>query len=343
MARKNIFASVMQEAPETAEAAATKPAEPSAHAKYGAAKSLSSSIDALARQASMLVEGQTIVELDPALVDASFLVDRMGGGAAGEDDAYQALLEAIRARGQDSPVLVRPHPERAGRFQVVFGHRRLRVAKALGRPLRAVVKSMADIEHVLAQGQENAARANLTFIERVLFAQKLAEQNYAREVIQAALTVDYQTLSKMLTIPKVVTAEVIEAIGPAPGVGRDRWLDLRKLMEGAEAPAQAQAVLAEPGFAALPLAERFDHLFTRLGRMQARRPAKKPLLGGGAGRAWHATDDQVSAQIKSARNTTTLVLSGKGQGGEAGFGAFVADQLDHLYEAYRKARGGDGK
>lgn len=45
-----------------------------------AARSLSNSIDALAKQANLLALGQTIVELDPALVDASFVSDRMGRG-----------------------------------------------------------------------------------------------------------------------------------------------------------------------------------------------------------------------------------------------------------------------
>ena len=56
---------------------------------------------------------------------------------------------------------------------IVFGHRRARVARDLGINVRAVVKPLADIEHVIAQGQENTARADLSFIEKSLFARKL--------------------------------------------------------------------------------------------------------------------------------------------------------------------------
>ncbi len=53
---------------------------------------------------------------------------------------------------------------------IVFGHRRAKVARELGIKVKAVIKPLADLEHILSQGQENSARANLSFIERVLFA-----------------------------------------------------------------------------------------------------------------------------------------------------------------------------
>lgn len=332
MARRNVFESVMREEAVSPDEQ-SRPVTP-AFTKFGAAKSLSSSIDALARQANMLVEGQTIVELDPNLVDGSFVTDRM---TAGEDSSFAELLSAIRDRGQDSPVLVRPHPERQGRYQVVFGHRRLRVAKELGRPLRAVIKTLADIEHVLAQGQENTARANLSFIEKVLFAQKLSEQNFAREVIQSALSVDYQTLSKMLTIPKVIAAEVIESIGPAPGVGRDRWLELRKLMESPEATSTARDLLGSEAFAAAESAARFDQLFNRLAAVAAKKVPKKPLALG-AEQKWAPQDGLISGRIRKTAGAMTFVLKTKGK---SAFGEYLARNLDQLYAAYQKEEQGD--
>lgn len=325
MARKNIFESVMREDPSGAPL--PPPVESGPITRFGAAKSLSSSIDELAQRASMLVEGQTIVDLDPALVDASFVTDRMSV----DDESYQELLAAIKARGQDSPVLVRPHPALPGRYQVVFGHRRLKVARELGRPLRAVVKSLADIEHVLAQGQENAARANLSFIERVLFAQKLAEQNYEREIIQSALSVDYQTLSKMLTIPKVISPDVIEAIGPAHGVGRDRWLDLRKLMENPQSGNMVIDALTLDEFKAANSIERFEFLFNHLTAANLKKPAKKALATG-AGQVWAPSDKSVSASISKGRNSTTLILKSKGQ---SAFGDYLSQNLDRLYADFK--------
>ena len=92
-----------------------------------------------------------------------------------DDDGYRALLDAVRERGRTSLILVRPYPDEAGRYQVAFGHRRLKAARDLGRAVRAVVKTLDDRALVLAQGQENSARANLSFIERALFARRLED------------------------------------------------------------------------------------------------------------------------------------------------------------------------
>ncbi|MGO8470075.1 ParB N-terminal domain-containing protein, partial [Rhizobium leguminosarum] len=50
---------------------------------------------------------QTIVELDPVLIDASFVSDRLAIDAA----ELAQLVEQIREHGQQFPILVRPHPD----------------------------------------------------------------------------------------------------------------------------------------------------------------------------------------------------------------------------------------
>src|SRR5690242_10689411 len=110
MARKNPFANLMDE----------KPVDNGVALDYtvkGASRSIISSIDELAERADRLLEGETMVELDPELVDASFVRDRL------EEDPqeFADLLAAIRERGQDTPILVRPHPQTSGRYMVVFG------------------------------------------------------------------------------------------------------------------------------------------------------------------------------------------------------------------------------
>src|SRR4051794_16003417 len=101
-----------------------------------------------------LTEGEVIVELDPALIDPSFVADRMPLSS----EALESLREKIREHGQLNPILVRPHPKIEGRYQVAFGHRRLRAVKEIGRNVRAVVRQLSDEELVIAQGQENHER-----------------------------------------------------------------------------------------------------------------------------------------------------------------------------------------
>ncbi|RWP91843.1 plasmid partitioning protein RepB, partial [Mesorhizobium sp.] len=212
MARKNLLASV------TASIAPARDSEARAdYAKRGASRSMMQSLDEMAENSMRLLDGETVVSLDPALVSASFVSDRIEES----DEEYRELREAIRTSGQASPILVRPHPEISGRYMIVFGHRRAKVARDLG--IRVVVKPMADIAHVITQGQENTARADLSFIEKALFAKKLADSGMTKDTLKAALTVDDTLLSRMLSVAETVPDAVLDAVGAAKGVGRDRW------------------------------------------------------------------------------------------------------------------------
>src|SRR5690606_15982500 len=96
--------------------------------------------------------------------------------------------------------------------------------------VKAVVKPLADIEHVIAQGQENTARADLTFIEKALFARKLLVSGMSKDTAKTALSIDDTLLSRMLSVVETVPDEVLIALGAAKGIGRDRWEELKKLV-----------------------------------------------------------------------------------------------------------------
>src|SRR3546814_10009623 len=113
---------------------------------------------------------------------------------------------------------------------VVLGHRRLKVAKELGISVKAVVKKLDDITSAIAQGQENSARSNLSFIERAYFAQNLLASGMTKDVVRSSLTIDEAMLSKMLGVVEVVPAAIIKALGASKKIGRDKWLSLRQLL-----------------------------------------------------------------------------------------------------------------
>ncbi|MEQ1955456.1 plasmid partitioning protein RepB [Mesorhizobium sp. CN2-181] len=325
MARKNIFNRILADDDAVHVVAenhlATMP-------KFGAAKSISSSIDELTRQAALLADGEAIIEIDPAVVDVSFVSDRM----TSYDEQYSELVEAIRTRGQDTPILVRRHPSAEGRYMVVFGHRRLRAASELGRKVRAVVKTLEDLDHVIAQGQENSARANLSFIEKVVFAQHLGDRGFGRETVQSALSLDYQTLSKMMTIPKSIPPEIIESIGAAKGIGRDRWLELRKLIDNPRNAAAAKEFISSEGFLSADSDGRFNALFEALhkGRKVVRKSISKP-----AAVSWAPGDRSVSVTAKAGPKDYTLSIS---KAEAKSFGEWISGNLDSLFQAYRQSK-----
>ena len=173
------------------------------------------------------LKARSVLELDPHLIDAGGMTDRLES----DPDEDLSLLASIRDYGQQVPVLVRPHPVTEGRFQIVYGRRRVLALRDLNLPVKALIRDLDDQALVMAQGQENTARRDLSFIEKLNFARQMEEAGYTRKVICDALTIDKTVISRMMAIADRVPLLVIEAIGSAPSVGRDRWGSLADLIE----------------------------------------------------------------------------------------------------------------
>jgi ParB family chromosome partitioning protein len=281
-------------------------------------------------QAEQQISGEVIVELDPELLDSSFVADRMGA----DDIAYAELLQGIRERGQDTPIMVRPHPTADGRYQIVFGHRRARAAKELGRPVRAVVKPMSDADHIIAQGQENSARENLSFIERSMFAQRLLELSYERSVVQVALSVDAPMLTRMLSVSGRVPADIANAIGAAKSVGRNRWTEFAQLIEKPSTLEHARTFISDPTFSSLESDARFERLLAEI--KNASKPAKRPSNAS----EWRAEDSSVRAEFKGSGKSYSIALKANDAGR---FGRFIAENLDRLHQEFLSSTKAEGK
>lgn len=324
MARKNLLASVVGTDPEQ-----QAPAPRLEYGRFGASRSMKVSIDEMAENAKKMAAGETIAELDTALVDESFVSDRIGV----DDEDYRQLRDAIAAHGQASPILVRPHPDQPGRYMVVFGHRRTRVARELGVPVRAVIKKLEDIAHILAQGQENTVRANLSFIEKAVFAKKLLAMGQTKETIKSALTIDDTLLSRMLSVVEIVPVRIIDALGAAKGIGRDRWEELKKLFTSTAKTEAANKILDSESFRAADEPARFNQLIAELKVLGKSRPrsvrALAPLT------TWSADGDRVVAEFKKTGKAFSLSFKAEEA---AGFGEYVSTHLDALYRAFKESK-----
>ena len=93
----------------------------------------------------LLKDAEHIVELDPATIEPSSIVDRYD--PAYEEIAIGEIAQSMRERGQIVPGLVRPIPGKAGRFQIVYGRRRLAAANQLGIKFKAAIRELTD-EHL---------------------------------------------------------------------------------------------------------------------------------------------------------------------------------------------------
>lgn len=265
MKRRDLVQSLLSAEPQAPPPAATvsKPRVPS-----GAVRAMGLELARLgdeAKQAAQLREqlaaGDAVVDLDPTLLEASFVSDRL---ARNDDADYRKLVESIRESGQQVPILVRPHPKTSGRYQIAFGHRRRDAAAELGIAVRAIVRSLTDQELVVAQGKENAERRDLSFIERAMFAAAMERRGFSRAVINASLGVLTSETTRLLAVATSVPGELVAAIGPAPKIGRPRWMELVQLLGQQGALDEARGIAARPSFTGASSDRRFEMIYAAL-------------------------------------------------------------------------------
>ena len=297
------------------------------YAMRGASGAMRRSLDELAEASQLMMDGETIVSLDPALIDQSPVLDRIQV----DDNEYRELRDAIKARGQDTSILVRPHPKVSGRYVVVFGRRRLKAALELGLPVKAVIKALDDTTAIVAQGQENAARSNLSFIEKSRFAKKLFDLGYGKDTIKEALTIDDTLLSRMLSVAELIPEAVLEAMGAAKGIGRDRWEELKKYVQTPATAAKAVTFVEGNIFTEAQIDDRFDML---LSHVQSLRKTGGPHKGAKLA-TWSPHDQTVRVTGKGAKRSYTLALSAK-DGPE--LGAWILNNLESIYRDFRQAK-----
>jgi ParB family chromosome partitioning protein len=245
MARKGILTTDITR-PQRRESALKPPVKPTS----GAVGALQSSLTKLQESA--------VQEVDPKLIFDAGVEDRLGF----DTKAHAQLKESLATYGQQVPVLLRPHARKPGRYEIVYGRRRLKALKELGQPVKAMVRQLDDHDLVMAQGQENTARQDLSFIEKASFAAQLEKGKYDRPTIAAALSVDQPMVSRLLRVGQAFPLPFLRAIGAAPSIGRDRWMALIKAYEAkGKLPNKETKVMRRPAFSPLNSDERFEAVF----------------------------------------------------------------------------------
>lgn len=121
-----------------------------------------------------------------------------------DPDKIRELAESIRSQGLHSPILLRPSN---GRYEIVFGHRRLLAHRLLGElKIRSMIKEMTDDQVFEARAVENDQREDLNPIERAKTYKRLRDKfgmsnhQIARKMGRSASIVDRYL--KLLEIPE---------------------------------------------------------------------------------------------------------------------------------------------
>ncbi|MFW2543764.1 plasmid partitioning protein RepB [Primorskyibacter sp. 2E107] len=268
------------------------------------------------------LQENAVQDLDPHLIDAAGMQDRLGV----DETADKNLLDSLQTYGQQVPVLVRPHTSKPGRYEIVYGRRRVLAARDLGMTVKAMVRHLDDQALVLAQGQENTARQDLSFIEKASFAAQLDASGYDRATIAAALSIDMPMVSRMLKVGRAFDIAFLQKIGSAPGIGRDRWMMLADLMEQ-----EAVRTYLDEMMVVLPYVDGSDARFEKvLAWAKGERPhvhQAKPDKPGP--RLLRSADGAPLAEVRRVAKGLTLTIPAKTSDG---FDSWLEDHAETLIQ-----------
>ncbi|TRW93154.1 plasmid partitioning protein RepB [Paracoccus sp. M683] len=175
----------------------------------------------------------SIREIDPSLIDDWGPKDRLDDFTTvndeDDDEGFEALKNSIRRDGQQVPILVRRSKTSEGRFEAIYGRRRLKACRDLGLKVRANVQDVDDATALLAKGLENAARRNLSFYEKARFAEAIQSAGHESATVRKVLNLSASGHSHLTKVTQNVPSKVGDMIGAAPKSGRPRWTDLAEL------------------------------------------------------------------------------------------------------------------
>jgi len=197
--------------------------------------------------------------------------------------------------------------------------------RVLNRPVKALVREMTDEELVVAQGNENLERKDLSFIERAMFAYQLEERGMSRAVIMSTFgTSSKGVLSEMIGLARRLPKPLVRAIGPAPKIGRPRWAALAdKLNHSGDV--SWSGMIESSQFKSLSSNDRFESVLRAVGSKPA---APQPLAT-----TWRTSDG--SAMVRKDITKKAVTMSFSEREGKR-FGEWMADNLDKFYAAYLK-------
>lgn len=214
-----------------------------------------------------------IRELDPALIDDWGPKDRLDGFTAvnSEDDGdgFETLKSSIKDDGQQVPILVR-RAGTEGRFEIIYGRRRLRACRDLGLKVRANVQDLDDATALLAKGLENAARRNLSFYEKARFAAVIQAAGHNTKTVRQVLSLSASGLSHLTKVTDNIPDDVGDQIGAAPKSGRPKWTALAEAFASKKVNASSSFAILSKLSAELSSDDRLEQLMREITRRGAR-------------------------------------------------------------------------
>jgi ParB family transcriptional regulator, chromosome partitioning protein len=122
-----------------------------------------------------------------------------------DETALGELADSIAQRGILQPLLVRPHPEKAGEYQIIAGERRWRAAQRVSlHEVPVLVRPLSDADAMAAGLVENLQREDLNAVEEAEGYQRLVKEfNLSQETLGEAVGKSRAHITNMLRVLKL--------------------------------------------------------------------------------------------------------------------------------------------
>ncbi len=183
---------------------------------------------------------QSVVEVSPFRCRMWALHDRLDSHLT--EETCKAEIDSFCRHGQLIPVLGRAlHGDPSYDVELVYGARRLFVARHLNKPLKVQLRDMSDKDAIIAMDIENRQRKDISPYERGLsYAQWLRSGYFAsQDDIARALKVSSSQVSRLLKLARLPS--VIVAAFASPSEICEGWgLDI---IEALDDPMRRQATV----------------------------------------------------------------------------------------------------
>jgi ParB family chromosome partitioning protein len=122
-----------------------------------------------------------------------------------EDQRFTDMVESIRTNGLYEPIIVRPHPEKEGEYEILSGHNRVNAAKGAG---------LEKIHAIIRKGLSNEA-ALLIVTETNLIQRSFADLKHSERAL--ALATQYETMKMKPGYRSDLLREIAELTGSPLG------------------------------------------------------------------------------------------------------------------------------
>lgn len=149
------------------------------------------------------------------------------------EKSCQAQIESIEKHGQLVPALGRRLGAGADHdLELIYGARRLFVARHLNQPLLVEVRDIADRDAIIAMDIENRLRQDISAYERALGYARWLREGYfqSQDEIARALQVSPPHVSRLLRLASL-PLDIIDAFGSAVEVCEEWGVNLANLLK----------------------------------------------------------------------------------------------------------------